>query len=83
MYSPKIENTYSGFLLEPLSSFLEFMPPKTLDSVYFHDYNENEISDIIANLKSGKASDFPIRVLKKLSGILNPTLVVQCKDVIA
>ena len=46
------------------------------DSIeYPHD--EKEVSSIIANLQNGKASDFPIRVIKHLSPALSPILCIQ------
>ena len=77
------ENTLNNLHLEPLPSFLDFMPPSTPNSIYFYDCDENEISEIIATLKNGKASDFPIRVIKKLTCILTPTLVIQFNNLMS
>ena len=46
-------------------------------------WSQEEISEIISNLKNGKASDFPIRVIKQLSKILSPALAVQFNRLIS
>ena len=56
--------TDNGLHVEPLPSFLEYMPSRTTQSIYFYECDSDEISEIIADLKNGKASDFPIRVIK-------------------
>ena len=38
---------------------------------------EQEVAEIISQLQNGKSSDFPIRVIKKLSPILTPVLTAQ------
>ena len=70
-------NCNNGIYLEPLPTFLDFMPQRTKQSLFFYDCDQEEISEIISNLKNGKASDFPIRVIKQLSSILSPALAVQ------
>ena len=53
------------------------MPQTNPNSMFLTDCTEDEISDIISGLTNGKASDFPIRVIKKLSHILSPLLANQ------
>ena len=59
------------------------MPSRTTQSLYFYECDSDEISEIIADLKNGKASDFPIRVIKKLSDILSPALAIQYNKLIS
>ena len=73
----KMNDNNNGIHLEPLPSFLDFMPRRTEASLFFHDCDQDEISEIISNLKNGKASDFPIRVIKQLSSFLSPVLAMQ------
>ena len=75
--------TDNGLHVEPLPSFLEYMPSRTTQSIYFYECDSDEISEIIADLKNGKASDFPIRVIKKLSDILSPALAIQYNKLIS
>ena len=78
------DNTcYNGIYLEPLPTFLDFMPQRTKQSLFFYDCDQEEISEIISNLKNGKASDFPIRVIKQLSSVLSPALAVQFNRLIS
>lgn len=77
------DKTDNGIPIEPLPSFLDYMPPRTSQSIYFYDCDSSEISEIIAELKNGKASDFPIRVIKKLSHILSPALAIQYNKLIS
>ena len=59
---------------EPLPPFSEFMPKTNPKSIYLAECTEQEVSEIISGLQNGKASDFPIRVIKNLSKILSPVL---------
>ena len=79
----KMNENNNGIHLEPLPSFLEFMPQRTQQSLFFYECDQEEISEIISNLKNGKASDFPIRVIKQLSNILSPALAVQFNRLIS
>ena len=63
-----------GIKLEPLPNFTEFMPRQNPNSIFMADCNQEEISKIISELQNGKASDFPIRIIKKLSHVLCPVL---------
>ena len=76
-------NRNNGIYLEPLPTFLDFMPQRTKQSLFFYDCDQEEISEIISNLKNGKASDFPIRVIKQLSSVLSPALAVQFNRLIS
>ena len=76
-------NCNNGIHLEPLPTFLDFMPQRTKQSLFFYDCDQEEISEIISNLKNGKSSDFPIRVIKQLSSVLSPALAVQFNRLIS
>ena len=64
-------------------SFKRFMPPSLAKSIFLEDCTENEVAEIINNLQNGKSSDFPIRVIKKLSHILTPVLTAQFNNLMA
>ena len=53
------------------------MPPSNEDSIFFPECTEQEVAEIISQLQNGKSSDFPIRVIKKISPILTPVLISQ------
>ena len=72
-----------GIRLEPIPSFLQFMPQKNTSSIFLYDCTLKEVSSIIANLQNGKASDFPIRVIKHLSPVLSPILCIQYNQLIS
>ena len=68
------ESNESGIKLEPLPKFTDFIPKQNEKSIFMSECTEEEISKIISELQNGKASDFPIHVIKKLSHILSPVL---------
>ena len=68
------ESNESGIKLEPLPKFTDFIPKQNQKSIFMSECTEEEISKIISELQNGKASDFPIHVIKKLSHILSPVL---------
>ena len=51
------DGVYGEIRLAPIPSFLEFMPKHNEKSIFLSDCSTTEISEIIASLKSGKASD--------------------------
>ena len=69
--------------IEPIPSFLEFLPRKTQNSMFLADCTPDELSKIIATLQNGKASDFPIRVIKRLSHVLSPILCKQFNNLMS
>ena len=58
-------------------TFKQFMPPSNEDSIFLPECTEQEVAEIISQLQNGKSSDFPIRVIKKISPILTPVLTAQ------
>ena len=71
------ESSEIGIKLEPLPKFTDFLPRKTTNSIFLENCTDDEISKIISGLENGKASDFPISVIKKLSHILTPVLATH------
>ena len=51
-----------------------FFDKSISSSMFFKPCNENEISEIISELESGKSSDLPIKVIKQASQYLVPEL---------
>ncbi|KAL5268337.1 hypothetical protein ACHWQZ_G002262 [Mnemiopsis leidyi] len=66
--------------LEGLPSFTDYLPKSCPTSIYLSDCNQNEIMDIIEELKNGKSSDIPINVIKKSSAIISPHLAQLFND---
>ena len=57
-----------------LPSFLDFLAPANDKTMYLEDCSPDEIMSIISDLDNNKASDIPIRIVKKVSHIIAPTL---------
>ena len=51
--------------------------------MFLTECTEYEVAQIISQLTNGKASDFPIHVIKKLSPILTPVLTAQFNSLMA
>lgn len=80
----KMNQSLTGELnIEAIPSFLEFMPKRNLKSMFMADCTTEEISKIIASLQNGKASDFPIKMIKQLSPVLSPILTCQFNHLMA
>ena len=58
-------------------TFRQYMPPSTINTMFLSNCTEYEVEEIISQLKNGKSSDFPIKIIKKLSPILTPVLTAQ------
>ena len=65
------------------TDYRQFMPTPTPNSIFFSDCTEYEVEQIISKLENGKSSDFPIRVIKKLSNILTPVLTAHFNSAMA
>ena len=74
--APKLNENYkdNGITLDELPLFSDYLPKACPSSIYLNDCNQYEIMEIIKELKNGKASDIPIHVIKKSSGIISPYL---------
>ena len=58
------------------NSFDKFLKKSPVNSIYVNDCTYDEISNIISELDNGKSSDIPIRIIKKVSNIISPILVL-------
>ena len=64
---------------EPLTyheipSFLSYMKPSNSNSMVLFDCSGLEITEIIKNLQNGKASDIPVKIIKKSEHIISDKL---------
>ena len=55
-------------------SFLDFMNTSCVSSICLYDCTSDEIQQIINELENGKASDIPIKLVKRSSDVLSPIL---------
>ena len=62
--------------LIPIPHFSSFIGKRINDSIFLEPCTNDEILTIIKALDNGKASDFPIRILKKCAHILIPHLTM-------
>ena len=56
------------------TSFEDFLAPSNSQSIFLEDCSPEEILSIISELDNNKASDIPIRVVKKSSHVISPIL---------
>ena len=56
-------------------SFTDYLPKSTTSSVFLHDCDVAEITEIINELRNGKSSDIPIHVVKNSCQVIAPYLV--------
>lgn len=66
-----------GIPISNLPDFSKFMSKHTPNSMALHDCDSVEINNIINELQNGKASDIPIKIIKKSAYILSPILEQQ------
>ena len=57
-----------------IPSFTDFMGRSQEASIYLHDCTDDEIKTIIIDLENGKASDIPIKIVKRSSHVISPIL---------
>ena len=57
-----------------IPSFTDFMGESQLGSIFMHDCTDEEIKTIIKELDSSKASDIPIKLVKRSSHVISPIL---------
>ena len=67
----------SDLLQNITKTFKDYMPSSTPNSIYLQHCTEDEVGQIIKELENSKSSNFPIRVIKKLSHILTPVLTAH------
>ena len=56
------------------SSFEDFLAPSASNSIYLEDCDPSELMKLISELDTNKASDIPIRVVKKCAHVIAPTV---------
>jgi hypothetical protein len=56
-------------------SFTNYWPKSTTSSVFLHNCDVAEITEVINELKNGKSSDIPIHVVKNPCQVIAPYLV--------
>ena len=72
----KLNDTLSDCIISDCSfnSFEDFLAPTTNQSIYLEDCSETELAGLISGLDNNKASDIPIRIIKKSAHIIAPFL---------
>ena len=66
--------------IEPIQPFTVFLRQSNVSSIYLQDCTSQEIHKIISELENNKASDIPIKVVKKTSHIISPVLANHFND---
>ena len=57
-----------------IPTFTDYMSRSQESSIYLHDCTSDEIQTIIMDLECGKASDIPIKLIKRSAHVFTPTL---------
>ena len=57
-----------------LPSFYDYLNPPNSNSIVMYDCDKLEVMDIIKEFQNNKASDYPIRIIKKCSHFISPIL---------
>ena len=65
---------YNGIPITDFPSFTSFLSKPCESSIYLEECDEDEISEIIKELKNGKSSDIPIIVIKAARHVISPYL---------
>ena len=55
-------------------SFVDFLMPSNENSIFLDDCSPEELLEIISQFDNNKASDIPVRVIKKAAHIISPVL---------
>ena len=66
----------TGIPLANLPSFESFVTRSCVNSIYLEECTEEEIENIISTFENGKASDIPVRIIKKCSKVISPILKI-------
>ena len=64
---------FNNMPIAELPSFETFLTKSCNDSIYLEDFTASEIEDIISEFENSKASDIPIKVVKRASRIISHT----------
>ena len=72
----KLNDTLTDSLItdSKFSSFEDFLAPSVSNSIYLEDCTPSEIMELISELDNNKASDIPIRVIKKCAHVIAPVV---------
>ena len=65
----KVENDY-GLITEALPTFETYLTKRCENSLYIGDCDTDEIIKIISGFANGKASDIPVRIVKRAAPVL-------------
>jgi len=65
---------FKGLRINPITQFHDFLPKRNIHSMFLFDCTDEEVGKHIRELQNGKASDFPITVIKKTAPIISPKL---------
>ena len=74
---------YTAINIEPIQPFTAFLKQSNLSSIYLQDCTAEEIHSIISGLENSKASDIPVKIIKKSSHIISPLLAKHFNDSMA
>ena len=72
----KLNDTLSDNVISDsqFTSFEDFLAPSVSKTIYLEDCSPTELLDLISDLDNNKASDIPVRVVKKSAHIIAPIL---------
>ena len=68
------ENVNKKIPIDTDKKFAQYLPPSSMSSIFLHEASNEEIGQIISELKNGKSSGIPISVIKKIKRNIVPTL---------
>ena len=74
---------YTVINIEPIQPFTVFLGQSNSSSIYLRDCTPEEIEKIIAELENNKASDIPVKIIKKLSRLISPFLAKHINNSMA
>ena len=57
-----------------IPNFADYMDRSQVSSIFMHDCTCEEVENIFSDLENGKASDIPIKLIKKSSHVISPIL---------
>ena len=60
--------------IEPIQPFTAFLKQSNISIIYLSECTSYEISELISGLENSKASDIPIKIIKRSSHIISPLL---------
>ena len=74
---------YTTINIEPIQPFTSFLGKSSSSSIYLRDCTTAEIEQIISELENSKASDIPVRIIKKSSRLISPFLAKHINESMA